>query len=68
MEDLFTAKSLLTAIGLICVIEGATYALFPKAMRDMLAQLGTWPPQKLCTLGTGVALAGLCLLMAVRGF
>jgi uncharacterized protein YjeT (DUF2065 family) len=68
LEDLFTAKGLLTALGLICLIEGAAYAFFPKAMRDMLATIGTWPPQKICITGTVAALAGICLLLAVRGF
>lgn len=63
MEELFTARGLIHAIGLVCLIEGLTYGLFPNAMRRMLADISAWPAQKLRNMGFGIALCGLTLLV-----
>ncbi len=60
MGDFGTA--IVIALGLILIIEGAAYALFPDAMRRMLATALTLPVARLRTIGTGAALAGLLIV------
>lgn len=52
----------LTAIGLLCVIEGALYALFPAAMQRMMLQMLTMPPEMLRRGGLVIAFAGFALI------
>lgn len=65
MDDLTTA--LLTALGLVLVIEGAIYALFPEGMQRMMHQVLHLSPQSLRTGGLiGLAL-GAVVVWLVRG-
>ena len=56
----------LTAIGLIFIIEGALYALFPDAMRRSIARVLAQPPGRIRTIGMGAALVGLLLVWLVN--
>lgn len=53
-------KDFATALALCLVIEGALYALFPEAMRRMVAQVLALPQSVL----RGVGLAAVCLGVA----
>lgn len=55
-------KDLATAFALALVLEGVAYALFPEAMKRMLARMMDMPPEIL--RGTGLALACLGVLLA----
>jgi uncharacterized protein YjeT (DUF2065 family) len=61
-------KDLLTALALMFVIEGAMYALFPEAMRDMIAKMMRLPAAQLRVAGLLFALIGFVLIGAIRGF
>lgn len=61
MQDLYTA------LGLVLVIEGAIYALFPDGMQRAMAQLQEVPPGTLRLAGLGAAVAGVVIVWAIRG-
>jgi len=53
-------SDLLVAIGLVLVLEGAMYALFPNQMIEMLRKLPDTPPAILRAIGlVGVAIGWL---------
>jgi uncharacterized protein YjeT (DUF2065 family) len=58
---------LLSALCLVFVIEGALYALFPDAMKRMLAQVGTIESSTLRSAGLVAAALGVFFLWLVRG-
>ncbi len=58
---------LAVALGLMLVIEGAMYALFPDAMRRMTAQISLLDPQQLRTAGLLLAALGFVVVAMVRG-
>ena len=64
MSDGLTA--FLTAIGLVFVIEGALYALFPDAMRRSIARVLAQPAGRLRAVGMSAALVGLLLIWLVN--
>ncbi|MCW5772736.1 MAG: DUF2065 domain-containing protein, partial [Rhodospirillaceae bacterium] len=49
----------LTALALVLVIEGGLYALFPEAMRRMMAQMQELPESRLRTVGLVGAVLGV---------
>lgn len=55
------------ALGLLFVIEGVIYALFPAAMQRMLADILSRPPQVLRTGGLIAACVGVGIVWLVRG-
>jgi uncharacterized protein len=57
----------LTAIGLVLVIEGVLYALFPGVVRRMLALLMTQPPVAVRAAGLAGAALGVVIVWLVRG-
>ncbi len=57
----------LTAVALILVIEGAVYALFPDAMKRMMAQVLTLPAASLRWAGLVAAALGIFLVWLIRG-
>ncbi len=61
------AADVLTALALILVIEGAIYALFPEAMKRILAQVMALPASSLRSAGLVSALAGVALVWLLRG-
>lgn len=60
-------EDLAAALGLMLVIEGAFYALFPDAMRRMMAVVIMQPPARLRTAGLLLAAAGFVIVAWVRG-
>lgn len=57
----------ITALGLVLVIEGVSYALFPDGMRKMMAQVLEMPPQVLRTAGLTATVIGVGIVWLVRG-
>lgn len=60
MTDLFTA------LALVLVIEGALYALFPNAMRRVIAEALALPENHMRAAGLVAALAGVGLVWLLR--
>lgn len=58
---------LATALGLVLVIEGALYALFPEGMQRMMAQALELPPTYLRRAGLAAAVAGFLVVWLIRG-
>lgn len=58
---------LIVAIGLVLVIEGVLYALFPSAMQRMMAMAMSQPPHSLRTAGLVAAAIGVGIVWLVRG-
>lgn len=58
---------LLTALGLAIAIEGIIYALFPEAMKRMMAMVMEQPAGSIRTAGLGAAVAGVFVLWLVLG-
>jgi uncharacterized protein YjeT (DUF2065 family) len=55
------------ALGLILVLEGALYALFPDAMKRMAAQVLEAPVDTLRVVGLVSAALGVGIVWIVRG-
>ncbi len=60
-------SDVLVALGLVLVLEGALYALFPEFMKRMAAQAQSVPGDTLRTVGVVAAGAGVALVWIVRG-
>ena len=58
---------ILAAVGLLLVLEGALYALFPEFMKRMAAQAQVIPGDTLRTVGAVAAGFGVALVWMVRG-
>ncbi len=61
MEDLFAA------LGLVLVLEGALYALFPQGMINAMRRLPDIPPASLRLMGLLSVALGWLLVKLVRG-
>lgn len=59
-------SDLIVALGLVLVIEGILYALFPDAMRRMMAQVLEMPPSVIRGAGLTAAAVGLGLVWLIR--
>lgn len=57
----------LSALSLVFVIEGALYALFPDAMKRMLAAVLKLPASSLRSAGLLAAGIGILALWVIRG-
>ena len=58
--------ALLTAIGLVLVIEGVVYSLFPNGMKRMMMVALTLPSSRLRSVGLAMALVGFAIVWLVR--
>lgn len=58
---------LLAAMGLVLVIEGALYALFPQAMINTMKRLPEIPPASLRMMGLASVAIGWLLVKWIRG-
>lgn len=58
---------LLVAVGLVFVIEGLLWALFPRFGRRMLEVAGEMPEQSLRTAGAVAVAVGVLMVWLVRG-
>jgi uncharacterized protein len=59
-------NTVLTAIGLVLVIEGLLYAMAPGSIKRMMAMMQQVPDEQLRMVGLGVATVGVILAWAVR--
>ncbi len=59
-------SDLLTALGLVFVIEGAIYALFPEGMKRMMTMVLAQPSSILRVTGLAAAAIGLVIVWLVR--
>ncbi|MBO0661734.1 DUF2065 family protein [Jiella sp. MQZ9-1] len=55
------------ALGLLLVIEGIVYCLFPTLVKRIATQATYASIERLRLGGLGAAIAGLCIIWAVRG-
>jgi uncharacterized protein YjeT (DUF2065 family) len=60
-------RDVATAIGLILVVEGALYALFPDLMKRMAQQVLQSPGDTLRIAGVVSVALGVALVWLVRG-
>ncbi len=58
---------LMTALGLAIAIEGIAYALFPDAMKRMMAKVMDQPAGSIRTAGITGAVIGVFIIWLVRG-
>lgn len=58
---------LLTAIGLVLVIEGVLYALFPDGMKRMMAMALTQPSAMIRLSGLAATFVGVVVVWLIRG-
>ena len=61
MSDLFVA------IGLVLVIEGLIYALFPTAMKSMVIEIAKLPEQSMRSFGLIAVCLGVLIVWLIRG-
>ena len=60
-------SDLVTALGLVLVIEGVLLALFPELMKRMVADILTRPSQLLRSAGVAATALGVLIVWLVRG-
>lgn len=60
-------SDLFAALGLALVLEGVAYALFPDAMRNMMAQVLALPVANIRFVGLVAACLGVGFVWLVRG-
>lgn len=60
-------RDFVVALGLVFVIEGVLYALFPAGMQRMITATLTQPPQVLRACGLAAALIGFGIVWLIRG-
>jgi uncharacterized protein YjeT (DUF2065 family) len=59
-------RDLLVGLGVLCVIEGLTFAAFPQAMRRAMEAALEHSEHALRIIGLGVAVVGLGLIWYLR--
>ena len=62
------SSTILTALGLVCVIEGLTYALVPSQLKKMMAGMLGMSNEQLRFAGTVVLGFGVVLVWIARSF
>ncbi len=60
-------SDLLTAIGLVLVLEGLVYAAFPGGLKLMMAMAQEMPDETLRRFGLGALALGVVIVWLVRG-
>jgi len=58
--------ALVTAIGLVFVIEGVIYSLFPNVMKRMMMVALALPSSRLRSVGLTMAMVGFAIVWMVR--
>ncbi len=64
MSDFWVA--LITAMGLVFVIEGVIYSLFPNGMKRMMTMALGLPANRLRSMGLAMALLGFGIVWLIR--
>ncbi len=57
----------IVAVGLILVLEGALYALFPDGMKRLMERVMDEPAQNLRLAGILAAIVGVGVIWLIRG-
>jgi hypothetical protein len=57
----------LCALGLVLVIEGVLYVLFPEPMKRMMVRVSTQPSSLLRAAGLAATALGVVIVWLVRG-
>ena len=60
-------KELIVAIGLLFVIEGLLYSIFPEQMKGMMEKMKSIPASNLGTGGLFFALIGFIIVWSIKG-
>ena len=60
-------QDLLTALGLVAVIEGLALALAPRRLDEVLAALAQLSPEARRTIGLGAVALGVLVVWIARG-
>lgn len=60
-------QDVLTALGLVAVIEGLALALAPRRLDEVLAALAKMPPETRRVLGLGAIALGVAVVWLARG-
>ncbi len=60
------AVYILTAFSLVFVIEGLLYALFPDAIRRMMAMALTIPVNQFRAFGLAMAITGFAMILLLK--
>ena len=60
-------QDFLTALALVLAIEGALYALFPGAIRNMILRMTDQPEARIRALGLFCAALGVLGVWLIRG-
>jgi uncharacterized protein YjeT (DUF2065 family) len=60
-------KDFLVALGLVFVIEGLTFAAFPRLARRLVTVITETPEPVLRTVGLGTAILGVAFVWLLRG-
>ncbi len=60
-------NAFITAVGLVLIIEGLLYGVFPSAAKGMAKVLEETPPNVIQAIGVGVALVGLFVVWLSHG-
>ncbi len=60
-------QDLILALGLVLVIEGSLYALFPEGMKRAMITVLEQPSSMIRPVGLGVAIFGLLIVWLIRG-
>jgi len=61
-------KELIVAIGLLFVIEGLLYSIFPEQMKGMMEKMKSIPASNLRTGGLFFALIGFIIVWSIKGW
>jgi uncharacterized protein len=61
------SATILTALGLVCVIEGLIYALVPAQLKLMMAAMQNTTNEHMRVAGTCVLAVGVFLVWLARG-
>jgi uncharacterized protein len=59
-------STLVTALGLVLVIEGLAYAVIPKQLKSMMATFMTLPEEQLRLAGLVAASIGVGMIWIIR--
>ncbi|WP_026481245.1 DUF2065 family protein [Ahrensia sp. 13_GOM-1096m] len=60
-------SALITAVGLVLVIEGLFYGVFPSAAKKLAELLETTPRDVIQTTGIAMAFVGVVIVWLARG-
>lgn len=60
-------SDLITAIGLVLVLEGLVYAAFPGGLKQMMAMAQSTSDETLRRFGLGALALGVVIVWLVRG-